>query len=577
MRRVPPAKKNDHAKDAHDAVRGMRPRLRPWINALALNVILALGLIGFPWWRGRTRAEMSAQAYVAYAACLHAAHVSDAPGLALPVDNRERFAALYVHAVPEWPASCRDVLDRIPQEDALLLLPGAKTGEEEVRAAVTGARAALDDLIEARQAERAPQIPHRLLRTLDHLAAAVSVNIQETGLPLPTEHLAFDLGEGPSLVTPSRVPLQTASGGPLRVVARPGGLRAVVADGRSIAIVAVHDGSVDITQVRRPGSARAVIDDGATTYLGWVTNEGTCAHDEAHCARRLTGLARVRDGVQSPSPELWLAAHPALPLARSFTLDGHTLSVIAREADDTISLRRFTLPEPWPDTTPTPVLGAEEPPANPQVAIEIVALGAAHDAIVIDGAAMATLANETLIACGAGVVAIDASGAAVFRARVAAAAPTPADRGLGATVAMPVHAVDPLEDHARCASSDSGTSFAWLDRDGVLHLVADVAAPSDQNIADHIAGFAMTRIGETVIFATWGAEGQRQVTLRRVWHGRTLASDVAAACWDDGSGLCGPAGIASDDGETILYAREENDLQVLRITGASVAPLPGLE
>lgn len=548
----------------------MRPSLRPWLNGLVLNLALAFALIGFPMWRGRTRAEASARAYVEYAACIHAGHVTDAPGLALPENHRERFAALYLEAVPEWPASCGDRLDRIPQEEAFLLMPGAKTGESEVRAAVIGARAALDDLAEARARDRPPQIPHRLLRTLDHIAAAVSVDIQETGLDFDAEHLAFDLGEGPSLVTPSRIPLQTASGGPLHVVARPGGLRAAVADGRSVAVVYVHDGSVEITQVRRPGAARAVIDDGTTTYLGWVTGETTCEHDDAHCAHRLTGLALVREGVSSPTPELWLAAHPALSLARSFSLAAGTLSVIAREADGTASLRAFTLPAPWPDAAPTPMLGPEPPPSDPQLAAITTPLGAVDDAVVIDGVAHVAAAGEIALACGARAIFVGAT-------RVRVEDEPGALHTFDASPRAPLRAVDPLEDTARCATSDTGTSFAWLERTGTLRLVADVDAPHAMAVAEHVAGFAMTRTADTVLFATWGGEGERQVTLRRVWHGRTLSADVAAACWDDAHGLCGPAGIAASDEETILYAREDNDLEVLRIRGTGLAPLPGLE
>ncbi len=555
----------------------MRPRLRPYGNALVLNVILALGLIGFPWWRGRTRAEMSAHAYVEYAACLHGGQVADVPGLALPEHHRERFAALYVHAVPEWPASCRDALDRIPQEETFLLFPGAKTGEEEVRAAVIGARAALDDLAEARAAEHPRQIPHRLLRTLDHLAAAMSVLIEETGLPLATQHLAFDLGEGPSLVRASRVPLQTAAGGPLFVAARANGLRVVTGDARSVAEIVVHDGTVDITQIRRPSAARGLLDDGEHAYLAWVTGDATCAHDEAHCARRLTGLARVREGLSDPQAEVWLAAHPAFSIARSFAFDGPDVGVLAREVDGTVTHRSFHLPDPWPET-------AAPTPAVPLTASMTIGLGRVHDAFVRDDTPIGATDDVVLVSCGQRALSIEPT-----RVRSTSATyPIPGDTVItdgagpitatfGAEIAPPIRGVDPLEDHARCAVTEQASSFAWIDRQGRLRLVADVDAPDDQVVADHIAGFAMTRTGDTVILATWGQDGEREITLRRIWHGRTLSSEIAAACWDDGVGLCGPAGLATEGSETILYAREGTDLWVLRVTGAGVAPLPGLE
>lgn len=561
------------------------------VRAAILNVLLAAGLLGYPLYRGRVRADAMARAYAAYAACMHGEAVADAPGLALPEGHRERFAALYLQATQEWPASCRDELERIPQEEAFLLMPGAKTGEEEVRSAVIGARAALQDVVEARATEHRPPIPHQLLRTLDHLAAAVSISATETGLPIEAEHLAFDLGEGPSLVEPSRVPLQTANGGPLLVTATDDHvLRAVAADARSIAIVQVHEGTVDIVQVRRPPSARAIVDDGHATYLGWITGDATCAHDDAHCANRLTGLARVRDEAPDPSPEVWIAAHPALTTSRSFVLEGGTLRVIAREPDGGISLRTFALPEPWPAPAPAsgPGTAVGPGPEGPSVARTRELLGSASDAVVVGEHAVASDAGA-VFACGERIVVV-ADGTA--RVRAPTPAPTtsvPSAPVLGTDpaprpevtfplhVREPVRSPDPMLDGARCALGRGGASFAWVDDEQILHLVTDLDAPHDQFVAEHVAGFAMSRAGETVLFATWGEDDDRTVTLRRVWRGRVLATDVAAACWDDGSGLCGPAGLVASGNESFLYVRSESDLLVLRVTGAGLAALVGLE
>ena len=567
---------SQEARDAH----GLRPRLRPLFNAVVLNGTLAIALLGVPWYRGRTRAETTVHAYVEYAACLHAGTVNASPGLALPDGHRERFAALYLEAVPEWPASCRDALDRIPRDEALFLMPGAKTGEEEVRAAAIGARSALDEVTEARASEDRPQIPQRLLRTLDHLAAAVSVQVSETGLPLAIDHLAFDLGQGPSLVSPSRVPLQTGAGGPLFVSVRAAGLRAVSADGRSASVVEVHDGTVDTIHVRRSPSARALLDDGENAYLGWVTGEATCAHDEAHCARRLTGLARIRDGVSSPEAEVWIAAHPALPLARSFALHGTDLAVISREADGGVGLRRFSLPEAWPDPLP-PTDG----PVQPLLATGTPSLGIATDVAIVDDEPIVSDGGAVLV-CGSTAIVVRPNGVEIRE--VVHEQVTIGDAlehierpetiaAHAIEVAPPTRNVEPLEDHARCAVSESGVSFAWIDRAGWLHLVPDVDAWHEQPVAQNVSGFAMSRTGETVTFGTWGADGHRAVTLRRVWHGRVLSRAVAAACWDDGAGLCGPAGIASSGEGAILYSRAESDLLVLRLTPTGVAALPRLD
>lgn len=555
----------------------MRPSLRPTLIALALNLLLAAGLLGYPLIRGQQRAEETVRAYAAYAACLHAAPPRREPGLALPDGYRERIAGLYAEAPPEWPGSCADELERILQEEAFLLMPGAKTGEEEVRLAVAGARAALESTTRARAETRPQQTPVRLLRTLDHLAAAVSVDVTETGLSLETEHLAFDLGEGPSLVTPSRIPLQTASGGTLLVSAPGGQLRIVSADYRSISVVGVHDGTVDVTQVRRPSAARAVLDDGEHAYLGWVTGDATCAHDDAHCAHRLTGLARIREESPEPAPEVWLAGHPGLGVARSFFFDEGRLAMLAREADGGLSLRTFELPDPWP-TTPAADPSAEGQGAAPLVGIESASLGVVADAIVEHGRAQsATGEGDTVLACGEHVLTLTRGGVEVRAAAVVPVDVPPPPPVIDARVRVPARGASPLEDAAGCSATASGTSFAWIDRQGALRLVPDVDAPRAIGVAEHVAGFAMRRTGETVLVASWGEDGERSVTLRRIWHGRVLSTQLAALCWDDGSGFCGPAGLVDAGSESFLYVREGSDLLVLRVTGAGLAALPGLD
>lgn len=575
---VPGARLEPRKDEDRQAARAMRPSMRPMLTALALNLLLAAGLLGYPLIRGQQRAEESVRAYVAYAACLHAATPRRDPGIALPDGHRERIAGLYAEAPAEWPGSCLDELERIPQEEAFLLMPGAKTGEEEVRLAVVGARAAIEATTAARAEAIPQQAPVRLLRTLDHLAAALSVDMTETGLSLEAEHLAFDLGEGPSLVTPSRIPLQTASGGALLVSAPGGRLRVVSADYRSISVVGVHDGTVDIVQVRRPSAARAVLDDGEHAYLGWVTGDATCAHDDAHCAHRLTGLARIREGTPEPAPEVWLAGHPALGHARSYFFEPGNLQLLAREADGGVSMRTFTLPDPWPtEPAPDPAAGAEMP--VPVVASASLVLGTVAEAVVQAGRAETASEGETLLGCGARTLAVSADGVDVRSPAAtedpAAPAPTPAH--LDARVRAPVRGATALEDAARCAASASGTSFAWIDRAGALRLIPDVDAPRALGIATSVAGFAMRRTGDTVLLASWGEDGARSVTLRRIWHGRVLSTQLAAICWDDGSGFCGPAGLVDAGNESFLYVREGSDLLVLRVTGAGLAALPGLD
>jgi hypothetical protein len=575
--------------ERREATRKLRPRVRPLLNALLANAILALVLIGVPLFRGRTRAEASVRAFDEYTACLHGTHASESLGLSMPEGHQARFAALYLRAVPEWPATCADALARISPEPATLLLPWAKDGEEEVRAAVIGVRSAFDELVAARAEERTPQVPDRALASLSHLTAALSLLIEANGLPVDGTHEAFDLGDGLSLATPSRVPLETARGGPLLVGALPHGVRAVAADSRAIMVTRADEGAVFQVQVRRPGAARAILDDGTTTYLGWVTSETTCETDAAHCAHRLLGLARVREEGRSPSPEVWVAAHPALALSRSFALRGGRLAVLARTEARGVELRVFDLPTEWP----APVAEPTEAPLDPQVARRVVSVGTVSDAIVQDDSVAvvdprvgvslvgvdegeATLVpgtegGDTLLACGPRLLAL---GGGVARAISFTDARVVGN--VEASPALPIHRPDPLDDTARCASSAAGTSLAWLDTRGVLRLAPDVTETRVVEAARHVAGFAIARTGETVYLASWGEDGHRDVTLARWWRGRELTHEVVTACWQNGDGFCGSAGLASDGEHVVLFARESTDLLVLAVTGAGVAPLVGL-
>lgn len=586
-----PATKKAVADEAERALtaKKLRPSVRPYLHAFLANAILALLLLGFPLLRGRSRAEASVQAFDEYTACLHGGQVSTTLGLSMPEGHEARFAALYLRAVPEWPASCGEALDRIAPAPVTLLLPGAKQGEEEVRAAVIGVRAAFDALVLARAEERIGQVPERPLSSLAHLTAALSILVEANGLSLDGTHEAFDLGEGLSLATPSRVPLESGRGGPLLVAPLPDGVRAIAADSRAIMVTRAESGSVYQLQVRRPSAARAIIDDGATTYLGWVTSDTACEGDAAHCAHRLLGLARVREEGPSPSPEVWVAAHPALPVARSFALAGNRLSVLARTVEQGVELRVFDLPSAWPPPVVTPT----EAPLEPVVARRVVPLGAASDAILqgdvaafVDATSAVSFVGiesgeptqvagvegvNALLPCGSRVMALGAHGARGVSLLDGTVLPE-----IDATPALPIHRPEPLDDTARCAWSDAGTSFAWVDVRGVLHLAPDIGEPRVVEAARQVSGFAIARTGETVYLASWGEDGHRDVRLARWWRGRELAHEVVTSCWENGDGFCGSAGLASDGEHVVLFAREETDLLVLAVTGAGVAPLTGL-
>ncbi|MDQ3036241.1 MAG: hypothetical protein M3Y87_27820, partial [Myxococcota bacterium] len=93
-----------------EAERAFRPGRRPAWIAVALNGALAMLLLGFPYGRGRLRANDAADHFARLAECMYGGERVESPGLALPAGDRERFAARVERADAAWPASCAEEL-----------------------------------------------------------------------------------------------------------------------------------------------------------------------------------------------------------------------------------------------------------------------------------------------------------------------------------------------------------------------------------------------------------------------------------------------------------------------------------
>ncbi|MBN8615707.1 MAG: hypothetical protein J0L92_34245, partial [Deltaproteobacteria bacterium] len=318
----------------------LRPSMRPMITAVSLNVLLAASLLGWPYLRGRTRAEESARAVIELSACLLDGAPRPTLGLALPLGERERFASLYEHAPEDWPARCQPLVARVGHEPATFLLPSPKAAELELADVVDEMATALLDLERAR-VSREGAVPEAPLETLGRLRGMAAALLLANDLEIDVAAVGVDLGPiEVSLPAPSRIPVRTGTGF-FHADTRPDVmLRVVAADGLGIAEVEVQPATDDtpvrvhVLQLRRPSGARGVLVTPDDAWLAWTTPETTCETDERHCAMRATGLGRLLEGAHVMRPEFWLAAHPGGAIERSVLVTDARFTLVARTPEN---------------------------------------------------------------------------------------------------------------------------------------------------------------------------------------------------------------------------------------------------
>jgi hypothetical protein len=592
--------------EEHGELGGLRPSMRPFITALLANLALAVALLGWPYLRGRERAQESAHGVVALSACLLDGTPRGTLGLALPLGERERFATLYEHAPADWPSRCAPLLDRVQHEPAIFLLPSPKAAELDLDEAIDDMATALLDLASERARHRGG-VPEAPLERLAVLRGMVASLLTANDIEVDPNEIGLDLApiEVAPLPAPSRIPVRTGAGAFHVESGAAPLLRVIASDGLGIAEVEVsppasetEPARVRVLQLRRPGGARGVVVGREDAWLAWTTADATCDADERHCAMRATGLGRLLEGSHVMRPEHWVAAHPGGPIERSIAIGDARFTVVARTPDGGVEARVFERGEPIPP--PPPNERPEPPPpvralaARPMPgAIDWIAR---HDRVAIlerseAGVALrlalvgADPASDVMVsllaeadrleACGETFVALGPTQAQIVRGASAGPAFSHGAR-------TPIRGSTHAESSVHVACEGEAVVVGALDRSGTLtvHVCRSGATGGHCEaaawpVAD-VTSFDLALHDGQVWVASSGDAAAPSI------HVGLLGGEprVAAACWSSGHGFCGPGRWAvppaGTDGPLVLTARDGSDVLALLLEGDRFVPLPGL-
>lgn len=582
--------------DEDEEAKAFRPtgRAKPVMVAVAANVALSVVLVGWPYLRGRARAEESVQALRDFSSCLLGGSPLVEPnastvGLAIPRGERERYAALYLTGASDWPASCTDALDAMEHEPAIFLMPAVKTGEAEIHEAASAMRASLTTLTEARALSHGG-VPERPLQDFAVLRAAVTSMLIANGLEPDPERPMITYGEDLGLVEPSRVPTRTAAGW-WHLDSREEGVRIVAADARAVAELLVREGAegtpanVRLVQLRRPTGARGVVVAEEATWLTWTTSDTACDADERHCALRSTGLGRLREDATTLQTEWWLSGHPLGRAEQAVHVDETHVAIVARAVDEPASLRIFERAAITVETA------SEEDDAPPHPPTRVVSLPAMRDFVLTE----------------AGLIALEerAVGAAITRTPLDVVAPAETPIALSSAqwlltcgearlvgdtrttmlvghgetqtfetpVDAPFHGASRDEDTVRLVCGADEVAWGALAHGQLVIHRCTTSCTSFIWPIGRVTSFDLA-LHDDVLWALAAHEGSREVLVQRV--GVDAAPHAPAACWDSGHGFCAPARFGEGDGALVMGARDESEVVLLMLHQGAFAGIPGL-
>lgn len=583
-----------------EEARAFRPNRTPVIVAVVLNLAVAIAFLGFPYVRGRVRAEDAQERFARFAVCLWGGRAAGEPGLGLPEGDRERFATRMRDGGRDWPARCRDELERVAPDTAWLVLPSVKRAEEDVRRATTAAIAGLLSLADAR-ARFDGTIPVDPLSAIERLRAALSEQARAAGVERGIEEPAIVFDRGASrIVTPTRVPLQAMIPAELRLSAHRGGLDVVAFDRRGVSRVRVGAGRVDLRRIRRPSLVQGIaIDEAGEPWLVWATPEARCAASEDRCARRSMGLATYpREETIAPEPR-WIGAHPAGAIGSSVHVDRSGNAVVLARAEGGGLELRWIGP-------PAEGTGTADAPAAP---VRRVALGSSEShgpAMLADRGRRALWVVESEAGVVPSQIEPGEPGAVVRQKTwlpVEGARPwldVCADAGnlwiavgtdrrarleheIGGELEGAAVAIAPrggtLEGRVRCSGRTA--VLAVLTGEHAL-LVARCAADRCTEpavVARGVGAFDLALDRGTALVAWTSRANRGGVYVASIGDdGRPLARSLPSACWSDGTGLCGAPVLAAERGRFVVAAREGGDLLAIetRDGGRTWRPMSGL-
>lgn len=550
----------------------LRPSVRPWLIAGAVNVAVGAVLLGVPYFRGPSRAAEVPARWAAFAACFYQAEALQPPGLGLPAGARGRYATLVLTGPPDWPARCRAPLAAIPADESMFLFPNVKNAEARVRAAVELLDGQLAALAE-RRASPDRRVPDRPARAVEQLRGALAELGLASGVAaLGASRDAIALPDAPSLPVASIVPLRVSEGRAWTVAVERGAVLASTLDARAVVGVRVSSDGVEQRVTRRPGLVGALLGAGPTPWAVFSTPASGCAEDR--CVHRTSGLAALLEDRQTLEPMAWLPAHPLGAPGRSVHVEGRVAHVLAPHGDAGARVLRFALPEPTVralgEARDAPHLDAEaEWPLDAAEASALVWIagaplrlahareGAAGVVALAPGEAEVRFAPPPgrlpqIAACG-GWIAMASDQAASVRAL---------DGAFEHRLALRVR--PPVPERLRVVCEGDAIEVWTLDERALSRarcMPEGCGAPA--RVAAGVAAFDVVAHAGAIVLAETDAtdEGAVRVTS---WAGGAERTFVASPCWSDPpDGLCGEPRLATDGRTLALVTRQGEDLRVV--------------
>lgn len=591
---------------SRDALR----RRRLWLAGIAGNALIALVLLGGPYWRGRERALHAREAFASLCACLWDARVAPEAGLTLPEGDLPAYADAATH--PEWPARCVPEAEALVPERVFWLFPDTRAAEDDLRRARAMILRELRDAPSAAEVESS--VPMRPRLAVLRVAAAIGVLAREADASLGLERPAIVLSRPPASPVPERVPLRAMSDAQVEMRPHAEGVELFALDARGVSWTRVSGGHVDHRRLRRPALARGHRRDlEGRPWLVWSMPDVRCGAEG--CEHQATGVAALGDETAvTPSPE-WLAAHP-LEGARSVAIGADVIWVLAR-ASEGAALRTFPRVSAAsadaagaPGTTePGSTSGSERAAGDGDGGD---ADGGTGDGAAGDGAE-ADAGRATLRRASVSVSLPIEAGAVVDAGRVTYAREgrivewTPeGTQDLGAGTAVERQGgLRVLREGSRASlRHDDGrvVELPGLPGAGALHAVASTAvlgavlrtddrrlhavrcAPECdgwRELARGVAAFDAVALGDALIVAyarrTRGAQVVRRI------DAEVGPPRRPAPCFREGelvaepTGLCGVPLLAASEDRVILGARDGEDVLLVQSEdGRAFAPLRGL-
>jgi hypothetical protein len=566
------------------------------------NALLLVVMLGIPFARGYFRTRATWDAFGAYGACLYGGKALAEPGLGMPRGHEATFASRALRE-PGFASACDAALATIAPDEAIFIMPGLKTAEADLRAAVKLVR---DELAPLSARTPGTRLSKRPLLALERLRAALANHATATGIVSVPEGDAFMLPRGGVLPTPARLPLYAGANAVVSLWGSDVELQALATDSNGISHVHVRAGKVEQTRAPRPKLLSGAVPRELPALFVWSMSQARCLEREGGCADKALGVARVQLPTTSLPTPRWLAAHPSGRIDRSVYRQDARILVAALASDGATELREFELSaeaeasasadmpplastQTWAPRAHGSTLivpSAERPVvlaavrAERSILMQELTSEQARPLAELEGAGA-----PWLVACSSGSVLGFA-----FGHDEALRLGTRAEDGTVTTwepLRMPLQNVvdgrDGARDRVLPLCSADGALAALLDRGGRLQLVRCRAGETScraELVAPAVRSFAAVAHGGRVTVAYAGDGEATQVRVRSAAVDVSSPPDeqVPSACWSDSRGLCGAPLLVHVGNRLLLGTREATDLMLLESSdgGGSWQPLKGL-